>query len=228
MLGPFHIFLTLSCAEKRWYDVFVPILERRGYDVKYEVDESGQWDGDEDKITVEGQKLWDFIESLDESKTELWTDCIFIVTMHFEERVKSFLDNILLGEGKDKVPIEHYSYWVEFQARGLPHIHLVAWIKRDFLESLGIFGNFAEYSEGAEKLADMIVCCDLPKNDEKFKEVVQEVQKHGHTHSCLKRSGSCRYNIPKLPSKRTILAKPFSNMTEDEKSSVLVQGKSES
>ena len=26
---------------------------------------SGQWDGDEDKITVMGQKLWDFIDSLE-------------------------------------------------------------------------------------------------------------------------------------------------------------------
>ena len=224
MLGPFHIFLTLSCAETRWYDVFVSILERRGYDVKFEVDEAGQWDGDEDKITVMGQKLWDFIDSLDESKNDLWTDCIFVVTMHFEERVKCFLENILLGDGEGKVPIEHYSYRVEFQARGMPHIHLVAWIKKEFLESLGIHGKFADYPEGAEKLADLVVNCELPKNDEKFKKTVQEIQKHTHTKSCLKRNNSCRYNIPKLPSKKTILAKPFSNMTEDEKNNVLEQG----
>ena len=131
----------------------------------------------------------------------------------------------MIGEGKDKVPIEHYSYRVEFQARGMPHIHLVAWIKKEFLESLGIFGSFAEYPEGAEKLADMIVCCDLPKNDEKFRNIVQEVQKHGHTDSCLKRSNSCRYNIPKLPSKQTIMARPFSQMSDDEKKLILEHGK---
>ena len=91
-LGPFHIFLTLSCGEAIWFDIFATVLKRYGYDVIFEEDENGEWDGDEDKITVEGKKLWDFVDSLNQTRDEILKKCTYIVTMHFEERVKSFID----------------------------------------------------------------------------------------------------------------------------------------
>ena len=227
-LGPFHIFLTLSCAEMRWYDIFISILQRRGYDVNFGEDETGNWDGKEESITVEGKALWDFVDSLNESRHDLLKDCAFIVTMHFEERVKSFLENIFLGKGKEKVPIKHFSYRVEFQARGLPHIHLVAWIEKDFLENLGIHGNFTDYPREAEMLADMLVCCNLPKDDDEFRTTVKDVQTHNHKKkSCYKYGNYCRFNYPRLPSRRTIFARPFSKMTDREKKTILQPNETE-
>ena len=69
-------------------------------------------------------------EVMSESKHELFKDYNFLITRHFDARVKSFITNILMGHGDDKVPFEHYSYHVEFQARGMPHIHGVAWINK--------------------------------------------------------------------------------------------------
>ena len=222
-LGPFHIFLTLSCGEMRWFDVYVDVLKRHGYDVVFEGGDN--WDGDEDKITVEGKPLWEFVDSVDKTRSQILQDFIYVVTMHFEERVKSFVNNLLLGKGKDKVPIEYYSYRVEMQARGMPHIHLVAWIEKDFLEAMGIHGDFEDYIKESEKLADLLICCKLP-TEEKFRKVVTDVQTHRHTESCQKRGTPCRYSYPKLPSKRTIIARPFSKFSQSEKEDIL-QGETE-
>ena len=222
-LGPFQIFLTLSCGEMRWFDIFADVLKRHGYEVIFEGDD--EWNGDEDKIFVEGQRLWDFIDALDQTRPQLLQDYIYLVTMHFEERVKSFVKNILLGKGKEKVPIEYYSYRVEIQARGMPHIHLVAWIEKEYLEKMGIHGELSNYYKEAEVLADLLICCKLPA-DEKFRKVVKDLQTHTHRDSCLKRGNGCRYGYPKFPSERTIIAKPFTQFLPSEKEDIL-QGESE-
>ena len=50
-LGPFHIFFTFSCGEKRWTEVFVTLLKKRGYKVEFPIN----WDGDEaDRKTALG------------------------------------------------------------------------------------------------------------------------------------------------------------------------------
>ena len=76
-----------------------------------------EWDGDESSITVDRIQLWQFIEQLDEHENELLEDCVLLITQHFDARVKSFVQNILLGPGQNKVPIKYYSYRVEFQQR---------------------------------------------------------------------------------------------------------------
>ena len=154
-LGPFHLFLTFSCAEMRWFDVFIAVLESKGIEVKFDEDDKMEWDGDERDITVNGIPLWDYIarreELHNETKHDMLKDCVYIATMHFDERVKSLFKNIILQGGKDydgkeKVPIEHYSYRVEFQARGMPHIHAVAWIDKKWLaKTYEIHGELIDY-----------------------------------------------------------------------------------
>ena len=125
-LGPFHLFFTLSCGESRWFEVFTSILKRKGYDVIYD-EEDGFWNGSEDFIFVNSSdnglvKLWEFVDSMEESKSELLQEFIFLVTRHFDERVKSFLQNILMApkhDDKKEVQIEYYNYRVEFQLRGM-------------------------------------------------------------------------------------------------------------
>ena len=101
----------------RWFEVFASVLKRKGFNVQYGNEGENDWDGDVDKITVNGDQLWAFIEDLDQSRNDLLTDCIVLITQHFEERVKSFIQNILLGPGEEKVPIKNYSYRVEFQGK---------------------------------------------------------------------------------------------------------------
>ena len=119
-LGPFHIFFTFSCGEMRWTEIFLSLFKRKGYKVVIPDD----WNGNEDELRVEGDKLWTFVnEKMSESKHKLFKDYSFLITRLFDARVKSFIKNILMGPGKDKISFKYYSYRVEFQARGMPHIH---------------------------------------------------------------------------------------------------------
>ena len=117
-LGPFHVFFTLSCAEMRWSEVFVSILRRKGLKVEFIEDEDGNWDGDDENISVEGVPLWDFVDSMAESKNDLLKESTVLLTRHFDGRVRSFIKHILMGKGKDRVPYEYWTYRVEMQARG--------------------------------------------------------------------------------------------------------------
>ena len=65
------------------------------------------------------------------------------------------------------------------------------------------------------ELADYIVSCKIPKDDEKFKEVVEQVQTHHHTNSCRKYGTECRYNFDRYPSRRTIIAQTLSDENDE-------------
>ena len=61
-----------------------------------------------------------------------------------------------------------------------------------------------------------MVSCKIPEEDEKFKQVVEQVQTHHHTNSCRKYGTDCRYNFDRYPSRRTIIAGPLGD-EKDEK-----------
>ena len=123
-LGPFQVFYTFSCAEMRWTEVFISLLQRNGY--KIEIPEN--WDGDDSTLMVEGKELWEYINNeMSQSKHHLLKDYTFLITRIFDARVKSFIKNILMAGGKDangneKIPFRYYSYRIEFQARGMVRI----------------------------------------------------------------------------------------------------------
>ena len=120
-LGPFHVFFTFSCGEMRFTEIFLSIFIRQGYKVEIPED----WNGEDDKdIMVEGIDLWTYVnEVMSQNKHELFNNYVALITRHFDARVKSLVKNIIMGGGKDKVPFKYWSYRVEFQARGMPHIH---------------------------------------------------------------------------------------------------------
>ena len=77
------------------------------------------WNGNDTEILIEGQELWTYVnEEMSQSKHELFKDYTFIITRMFDARVKSFINNIMMGGGR-KVRFRYWSYRVEFQARGM-------------------------------------------------------------------------------------------------------------
>ena len=48
-------------------------------------------------------------------------------TLTFNHRVKMFIKNIVMSKGSP-MPIQYYSYKVEFALRGAGHIHGVLWM----------------------------------------------------------------------------------------------------
>ena len=118
-LGPFHVFYTFSCGEKRWSEVVLSLLRKKGVQVSI----PPNWNGNDKELSVEenGEKteLWEYVnEKMSQPKHKLFKDYIFMITRLFDSRVKSFIANILMGGGRN-VPFRYYSYRVEFQARGM-------------------------------------------------------------------------------------------------------------
>ena len=98
--------------------------------------------------------------------TCFYTKCIFclsrylkkyyvLITRMFDDRVKAFIKNILMNHR-----VENYSYRIEFQARGMPHVHGVFWLKqediKDYKNNDDGFDN-----ERVPSLIDEWVSCSL-------------------------------------------------------------------
>jgi hypothetical protein len=117
-LGPFQLFFTLSCGELRWSEVFVAMFKEQDVTVTYMTDDVGQWNGSDETILINNQPLWEYIEAKNINKSNLLREEVLHVTRMFENRVKSFIKNILLSQGVGTIPVAFFSYRVEFQARG--------------------------------------------------------------------------------------------------------------
>ena len=140
-LGPFQFFFTLSCADKRWDEIFVSILRKKGLKIIYEaVKEKDQKSG---KFAFKAHNIYvqedgkdrvlleDYLKN--ENRHELVRQNVLAVTMIFDRRVHAFMKNIAMAPSSP-MKAEYYTYRVEFQLRGAAHIHGVLWIDLPELE----------------------------------------------------------------------------------------------
>ena len=185
-LGPFHLFYTLSCAEMRWPSVLAEvfrIIEKGEIEICYP---ESNWDGKADSIIVKTSSeveaaIWLFwnnrygkyleqvnlavykewyLHQKKMSMTDLVKDHFILITRIFNKRVKDFHTEVMKKRG-----IENYCYRVEFQMRGLPHIHGVAWLDKekikDCLNEDGLFREDKNGEESIIKLIDNWMQCTL-------------------------------------------------------------------
>ena len=172
-LGPFHLFYTLSCAEMRWPSVLAEVLRTivKGIEICY----PDKWDGKAESILIKtskevqtainkkyGQhptkeinleiyKVW-YLHQKKISMTDLVKDHFILITRIFNKRVKDFHTEVMKKKG-----IVNYCYRVEFQMRGLPHIHGVAWLDKETTKDcLNEEGLFREDKEGEEPIINLI------------------------------------------------------------------------
>ena len=208
--GPFHMFFTLSCAESRWDNVWASVFQKEGKTVHK--NSSG--------YTVNGKPLTEFIETNVRSKTEYLKKHYVLITRMFDDRVKAFIKNILMNHR-----VENYSYRIEFQARGMPHVHGVFWLKQKDIENYCREGGGFD-SEKVPSLIDEWISCSLDNADKDVDDVVKEVNVHKHTKSCKKYGTNCRFNFPRLPSDETLIASPLpDDIPEEEKATKLSNAK---
>ena len=62
-----------------------------------------------------------------------------------------------MGNGKDKLDFEYYSYRIEFQGRGLPHLHGALWLSRKFLDPKFGEGKTLQESNDTQAIIEHIV-----------------------------------------------------------------------
>ena len=216
-LGPFHLFFTLSCGESQWAEEFASILKEKGHKVEFL---SEPWSGKDSDILIDGKPFPQYKEENISSVTKLFQEHYFDLTRNFAHKVDKFIDKILMKSGK----IKHYKYRVEFQARGMPHIHGVAWFEdeviADYLDENGEF----DFNKAPE-LVDKNITVSLDTGDENLNKRAKDVQTHKHTKSCL-RNGKCRFGFSHLPSDETVIAMPLSDdYTDEEKEEIISKSK---
>ncbi|KAL1268546.1 hypothetical protein QQF64_033909 [Cirrhinus molitorella] len=131
----------------------------------------------------------------------------------FEKRVDALMTHLLLSPAQPTCEVEDYFYRVKFQARGSPHIHLMAWIK-----------GAPEFENQSDQVVcdfiDRYITCQLPDptTDPKLHKIVIKVQLHSrkHSKSCKKGNMLCRYGFPKLPTSKTTITRPRPQCPEED------------
>ena len=95
-----------------WTEVYVSILQSNGHKIDFD---QKSWDGDESNILVDGIPLPQFKQEKIPNITEFIKDHYVMITRLFDNRVKSFIKNLIL---KMDPNIQFYWYRIEFQCRG--------------------------------------------------------------------------------------------------------------
>ena len=103
-------------------------------------------------------------------------------------------------------PLVDYFYRVEFQQRGIPHIHCLSWIK----DSPKIDNDVEDVIEFIDKY---ISCSKPTKDSNEGMSALVANQRHRHSHTCRKgRKFQCRFGFPKPPMPNTVLLEPSEHM----------------
>ena len=194
-LGTPTWFFTLSAADLKWPDMIQTIAKQ--YGVNYTDDEVAAL-------------------SFDEKSNWLKRNPV-TAARHFHYRLTVFFQEFLKSTAKPLGEIADYAIRIEFQARGSPHAHCVIWVKD--APEYGV-----DHDSQVCDFIDQYVSCKLPKEDGKLRELVLLLQQHKHSSYC-KRNKSCRFNFPKPPSSKTLIAQSSEDDDDDVAQNVAVLSK---
>ena len=181
-LGIPTFFVTFSAADRRWSEITNAILDHLGRpQMTQEQHENMTWE-EHCRIIMENP---------------------VIATIMFYNRVKSFIKDVIRSPANPIGEIVDYYYRTEFQQRGWPHIHMVAWVKdAPILDE--------DSDDEVIEFVDKYISCEMPPEaDVELHEIVSSVQTHSqaHTKSCRKTGKTCRFNFPRPPSNRTFICR---------------------
>ena len=224
-IGPFQIFFTLSCGDKRYDENFSSFLVTNFYTIEYTVNEEG--------VTVttvidkdgKSKLLDEFLsEDIDESHHELIRSNVLTATRNFHHRVVEFRNEVMMGRN-NAMNVKYISYRVEFQGRGAAHIHGTLWLDLKQIEKSQPFTDKKEYKghlteafrklrddlklSGPEKeaiilLTDMFITCSL--NPAIVTQEVVNIAKSVNCHHCTRKcENKCKYGFPRFPLKDTLI-----------------------
>ena len=172
-------FLSLSCADTRWTDL-LSILATLNKRVHY----PGE---DINKLT------W-------EQKVKLVQSDPVTCSRYFDHRVKEFINIVLKSDHNPLGKLKDYFYRVEFQQRGSPHIHMIAWV-----ENAPKFN--VNFEEDIVAYVDKYLQCCI---DDQDMENLVDMQIHKHSRTCRKKQDKiCRFGYPLPPLSKTMILEPL-------------------
>ena len=189
-------FMTLSCADLRWPELFQIVARTQGRD-----------------ITEEQVEALSYIE-----RCQMLNANPVVTAKHFQHRVETFFSEVLLSKSNPIGKVTYYALRIEFQMRGSPHLHALIWTADCPKLTCDTKYAYVEF-------IDEHVQANLPseKDEPELHELVKTYQRHNHSKTCRKyRNIPCRFNFGQFFTKRTIIAEPLDeNMDEEIKNNVL-------
>lgn len=183
-------FMTLSCADLRWPELFQIIARTNGKNITDEEVEALSYD----------------------ERCRLLNLNPVIVAKHFQYRVETFFTEILLTNAHPIGKIVYYALRIEFQMRGSPHLHALIWTS-DCPKLTH------ETKEDYKDYVDQHVQAYLPDKDtdRELHELVKKYQTHSHSKSCRKyKNIACRYNFGQFFTDSTVVAEPLPDDLDEE------------
>ena len=178
-------FMTLSCADLRWPELFQIIARTQGKNLT-----------DEQVDAL----------SYNERCSMLNFNPVF-AAKHFQYRVETFFTEVLLSNANPIGKIVYYALRIEFQMRGSPHLHALIWTSDCPKLTSETKEDYVDY-------IDQRVHAHLPNEDQdpELHELVKTYQKHSHSKTCRKyKNIKCRFNFGQFFTNRTIVAEPLSD-----------------
>ena len=88
---------------------------------------------------------------------------------------------------------------MQMQLRGMAHIQSCLWLDEMYLQISSLFSE----AELITRLIDNFIACELPSEVDPSRQFFREIQTYHPRKSCIKKSSTCRFGFPKLPSKLT-------------------------
>ena len=193
-------FMTLSCADLRWPELFQIIARTKG-----------------NNITTEEVEALSYHE-----RCSMLNLNPVMVAKHFQYRVETFFRDVLLTNANPIGKIVYYVLRIEFQIRGSPHLHALIWTS-DCPELTNDTKDAYIY------YIDRHVQAYLPdkETDPELYDLVKTYQTHNHSKTCRKyKNVTCRFNFGQFFTDRTIVAEPLAEDMDDEiKSNILTRRK---
>ena len=180
-LGIPTLFLSLSANDLHWPELIITLgklVDKKDYSEAIEND-TLSW----------------------ETRSRLVQSDPVTCVRHFDHRVFQFVETILKSPNSPLGILQDFFYRVEFQQRGSPHIHMLAWIQGAPKYNEDQVSEVLEY-------VDRVATCsaDVPDdlND------ILNFQKHKHSRTCRKAGRPvCRFGIPFPPMRETKIIQPY-------------------
>ncbi|OXA59862.1 hypothetical protein Fcan01_06060 [Folsomia candida] len=130
-----------------------------------------------------------------EERRELLNSNPVAAARHFNLRTQELIKLLTSDPTIFGRPVNDYTFRVEFQDRGSPHLHSLIWVENapDFSTPEGI------------AFIDQNVSCSLSRGS-KMVEIIRRYQTHKNTPTCFKKGESCRFGFPRAAVSTTCLA----------------------
>ena len=92
-----------------------------------------------------------------------------------DSRAQSFIKHILMKSSKSGLKVKNFCYRIEFQARGMPHIHGVLWLEKDSIKKYLLKEDGFEFdSKKVPEFIDAIISCSTSTGDEVLDKIVAD------------------------------------------------------